>query len=135
MPQKRVSEQKSHYVPLKRRLKLTFQERHLLAGAATSAAAAETDGLVLGGARGNANYGSTSSATSGAAGSVYSAVRRTEFADETETLQRNVERAEDARGHDCSNQLCCCACCGSEWEHEINLNSIFCGGKPIWYFR
>lgn len=134
MPQKRVVEQKSHYVPLKRRLKLSFQERHLLAGAATTSAA-ETDGLILGGARARTNYGSTSNTPSGAGVSVYSAVHRTDSADETDALRRSVERAEDARGHDCTNQLCCCACCGSEWEHDVNLNSIFCGGKPIWYFR
>lgn len=123
--QKRVSEQKSHYVPLKRRLKLTYAERTLLAGATTRSS--ETASL-LSGAR--PSYGATHTGSS-----VYSAVGRIDSADETETLRRNVERAEALHAHSCADQLCCCACCGSEWEHDLNLNSIFCGGKPIWYFR
>lgn len=125
--QKRVVEAKAHYVPLKRRLKLSTHERAILTGI-THAPETEMDRLNT---HPRASYGTT--------GGVYSAVPPTDAeAEEAAALERSIRRSTaqaDAHRLDCCNQLCCCACLDSEWEHDKDLKSIFCAGKPIWYFR
>ncbi len=116
-----------HHVPLKRRLKLSPHERTIIAGV-TRTAETEMDRLNT---HSRTNYGAT--------GGVYSAVPPTDAeAVEAAALERSIRRSTaqaDAHRLDCCNQFCCCACLDGEWAHDKDLKSIFCAGKPIWYFR
>ncbi len=118
---KRVVEEKVHHVPLKRRLKLSPHERTIIAGV-TRTAETEMDRLNT---HARTNYGAT--------GGVYSAVPPSDAeAAEAAALERSIRRSTaQADAH----RLDCCACLDSEWAHDKDLKSIFCAGKPIWYFR
>ena len=118
-----VAEKQVEYISLKKRLRFTARERAILADHVS--ASTERDELLP---RSMRSYG-TSAAT---AAPIY---RNMMDPESTRSSSYSRQGAGQSSEDDSSSSSCCCSDNPSAGRDGVDLNSIFCAGKPIWYFR
>jgi hypothetical protein len=125
---KKVTEAKAVHISLKQRLKFTPQERD----AFRKTRPTEREGLLATRRGGNGMDDRMPS---------YGAVPMSdpdEGASPSRGSRSGARRSggSQAPHNTCAvcESLCCCSCCTSDWEGG-SLDSIFCAGRPLWYFR